>query len=88
MVSVVSEGKEIISPKTGLSIARVRLLFALPPVFASYPHPLAYVEWYKPLDTVDPDLGMFETSHDRRRAGGGKWPVRSSIIPVTDIQPT
>jgi hypothetical protein len=73
----------------GLSLARVRLLFQLPNILGSTPHPLAYVDWYKPLDSqaIDPDMQMFVASLDRRRTGA-HWAVRSSIIPVTDIQRT
>jgi hypothetical protein len=64
----------------------VRLIFQLPAILGSYPHPLAYAEWYKPLDAFDLNLRMYETSLDRRRrAQAGRWPVRVSIIPVTKI---
>ncbi|KAJ7169340.1 hypothetical protein C8R43DRAFT_945279 [Mycena crocata] len=64
----------------GLFAGRVRAIFALPVEYGMFPTPLAYVEWFKPLTQLDPDLGMyklaFATQAQRRR---------SSIIPVTQI---
>ena len=66
---------------SGLRVAQVQLIFRLPPEFNHYPHPLAYVHWYKPFHNLPhPDMLMFETSpssHNHRR--------RASVIPVTWI---
>ncbi|KAF7288146.1 hypothetical protein HMN09_01423800 [Mycena chlorophos] len=45
----------------GLQPARIRLLFRLPPHLGSYAHPLAYIEWYTPLNGPDPVSGMYTT---------------------------
>ncbi|KAJ7659013.1 hypothetical protein B0H17DRAFT_1145424 [Mycena rosella] len=57
----------------GLRPAQVRAIFSLPPQFGSFPHPLAYVEWFTPLNRPDPVSGMYtthrSTASHRRRAG-------------------
>jgi hypothetical protein len=58
----------------------VRVLFRLPADFGPYQEPLAYVDWFKPLTTVVPDLGMHRVSLSSRALR-----QNSSIIPVTDI---
>ncbi|TFY56691.1 hypothetical protein EVJ58_g7482 [Rhodofomes roseus] len=51
---------------TGTRIARVRVIFDLPPQFGSLPHPLAYVEWYTPLRRKDPATDLFLVSRSTR----------------------
>jgi hypothetical protein len=41
-----------------LRVARIRVIFTLPVQFTSYPHPLAYVEWFTPLGHPDNLTGM------------------------------
>ena len=67
----------------GLAIARVRLIFRLPDDFGAFKHPLAYVDWFKPLR--DPGLitGMYNVSLSSQ--GGGQ---RASIISVSEIERT
>jgi hypothetical protein len=50
----------------GLRVGQVRVIFNLPPQFGSYPHPLAYVEWFTPLRTKDPVTGMYSISRSTR----------------------
>ncbi|KAJ7722129.1 hypothetical protein DFH07DRAFT_857176, partial [Mycena maculata] len=46
----------------GLRPAQIRVIFKLPLQFGSYPHPLAYIEWFTPLKSrPDPVSGMFTT---------------------------
>ncbi|KAF8190584.1 hypothetical protein K438DRAFT_1919507 [Mycena galopus ATCC 62051] len=56
----------------GLRPAQIRVIFSLPPQFGSFPHPLAYVEWFTPLNRPDPISGMYTTHRSstalRRRA--------------------
>ncbi|KAI5827823.1 hypothetical protein K523DRAFT_278136 [Schizophyllum commune Tattone D] len=68
------------NPLEGLRPARVRLIFDLPPEVGKYPHPLAFVDWYTPLNTRNEDLGMFKIKRATRHGA----PV-SSVIPVTRI---
>ncbi|KAJ7911973.1 hypothetical protein B0H13DRAFT_2478875, partial [Mycena leptocephala] len=66
--------------RLSLFAARVRTIFALPVEYGRFPVPLAYVEWYRPLNQFDTDLGMYKiapASHLGRK--------RASIIPVTHI---
>ena len=67
----------------GLRAARVRVIFCFPPELGSYPHPLAYVNWYKPfreLGASQSDFAMYQTSISTHQ-----HVVRSCIIPITDI---
>jgi hypothetical protein len=65
----------------GLTVGRIRAIFKLPEVFGDHPEPLAYVEWFTPLTTMDPDLGMFvigaSSRHHRRR---------TSVVPISKIE--
>ncbi|KAJ7055348.1 hypothetical protein C8F01DRAFT_1373875 [Mycena amicta] len=45
----------------GLQPARIRLIFRLPPHLGRYPHPLAFIEWFTPLNGPDPVSGMYTT---------------------------
>ncbi|KAJ7060232.1 hypothetical protein C8F01DRAFT_1141996 [Mycena amicta] len=51
----------------GLRPARVRLIFELPPHLGTYPHPLAYIEWFTPLNGPDPVTGMYTTHRSTRQ---------------------
>ncbi|KAI0283817.1 hypothetical protein BC826DRAFT_1093774 [Russula brevipes] len=46
----------------GLRAARVHVIFELPQHLGMYPHPLAYVHWYRPFTRLDPVTGMYEIS--------------------------
>ncbi|EPQ56384.1 hypothetical protein GLOTRDRAFT_40361, partial [Gloeophyllum trabeum ATCC 11539] len=66
----------------GLRIAEVRVIFTLPPELGGAHHqePLAYVHWYRPLQSLDPVTTMYKlvpsTHHARPNL---------SIIRVSDI---
>jgi hypothetical protein len=65
---------------TGTTVCQVRVIFRLPEEYGQYDTPLAYVEWFTPLDIVQEELGMYKVhraTHQRRR--------KASIIPVTQI---
>ncbi|KAJ7844284.1 hypothetical protein B0H13DRAFT_2411826 [Mycena leptocephala] len=49
----------------GLRPVQVRVIFKLPPQFGSYLHPLAYIEWFTPLNRPDPTSAMFTTHRSR-----------------------
>ena len=63
-----------------LCIAQVRVIFDLPSAYGTFPEPLAYVEWFKPLRTPDPEHGMYKTSRSSRQHRRN-----ASIIPVSQI---
>ncbi|KAJ7779093.1 hypothetical protein B0H16DRAFT_1878677 [Mycena metata] len=67
-------------PTDGLCVARVRVIFRIPAEFGPYPEPVAYVNWFKPLQQPVVGLGMHQVSLSRRMNR-----QNSSIIPVTDI---
>ncbi|KAF7328578.1 hypothetical protein MVEN_02545900 [Mycena venus] len=50
----------------GLRPAQIRVIFKLPPQFGTYTHPLAYIEWFTPLNNPDPTTGMFTTRRSTR----------------------
>lgn len=66
---------------TGTRIARVRVIFNLPAQFGSWPHPLAYVEWYTPLRRKDPGTNLYLVSRSTRN---GK--PNASIISIDRIR--
>ncbi|KAF7372728.1 CxC2 domain-containing protein [Mycena sanguinolenta] len=70
------------SPTAGLGVARVRVIFRIPPDFGGYHEPVAYVDWFKPLQRPVVDLGMHQVSLSSQNHR-----QRSSIIPLTDIEP-
>ncbi|KAH7910151.1 hypothetical protein BJ138DRAFT_969506, partial [Hygrophoropsis aurantiaca] len=50
-----------------LCAAQVRVLFHLPPQFGPCKHPLAYIEWFTPLQRFDPVAGMYIVSRSTRQ---------------------
>ncbi|KAJ4479710.1 hypothetical protein C8J55DRAFT_455705 [Lentinula edodes] len=71
-------------PLHGLQAARVYLLFRLPLHIGSYPHPLAYVRWFKPFNSAPvEDSLLFKLSYSTRMRER-----HCSIIPVTRIMQT
>ncbi|KAJ7148839.1 hypothetical protein C8R46DRAFT_1310948 [Mycena filopes] len=68
------------SPTDGLCVARVRVIFVIPDDLGQYVDPVAYVDWYKPLQAPVSGLGMHQVSLSTRMNQ-----QYSSVIPVTDI---
>jgi hypothetical protein len=52
----------------GLRVAQIRLIFNLPPQFGFFRHPLAYIEWFTPLGSMDPNTGLFSITRSTRQA--------------------
>ncbi|KAF7295758.1 hypothetical protein HMN09_01118400 [Mycena chlorophos] len=50
----------------GLRPARIRMIFELPHHLGSFQHPLAYIEWFTPLNGPEPVSGMFTTRRSTR----------------------
>ncbi|KIK12222.1 hypothetical protein PISMIDRAFT_70931, partial [Pisolithus microcarpus 441] len=50
----------------GMQLAQVRVVFKLPEVFGTFPHPLAYVEWFTTLQRRDPVSGLFIVTRSTR----------------------
>ncbi|KAF7359581.1 hypothetical protein MVEN_00681800 [Mycena venus] len=46
----------------GLRIAQVRAIFSLPPQYGTYPHPLAYIEWFTGFNQPDKTSGLLVPS--------------------------
>ncbi|KAI9459627.1 hypothetical protein HD554DRAFT_2206981 [Boletus coccyginus] len=53
----------------GLCMAEVCAIFRLPSHLGNYPHPLAYIHWFKPLQTYDDNTKMFCISRSMRHTG-------------------
>jgi hypothetical protein len=51
----------------GLRPAQIRIIFRLPPQFGTFSHPLAYIEWFTPLNRPDAVSGMFTTHRSTRQ---------------------
>ncbi|KIK13304.1 hypothetical protein PISMIDRAFT_18070 [Pisolithus microcarpus 441] len=49
-----------------VKIAQVRVIFNLPHHLSSYPHPLAYVEWFTALQWRDPVSGLYIITRSTR----------------------
>lgn len=64
----------------GLRVAQVRAIFTLPANYGGTPHPLAYVEWFRPLRGRDPRTDFFLL---RRSTVMGKR--HASVIPLESI---
>ena len=47
-------------------MGHLRVIFKLPAHFTSYPHPLAYVEWFTPLGRPDTLMDMHIISQSTR----------------------
>ncbi|KAJ7852726.1 hypothetical protein B0H13DRAFT_1904455 [Mycena leptocephala] len=68
------------SPTDGLCVARVRVIFRIPPDFGEYSEPVAYVDWFKPLQRTVTGLQMHQVSLSSQNLR-----QRSSIIPISEI---
>jgi hypothetical protein len=68
------------NPNPPVRIARIRVVFRLPPHLELTPHPLAFVEWYTHLGPIDPTTQMHHVS----RATRNRQP-HSAVICVTQI---
>ncbi|KAH9942531.1 uncharacterized protein BXZ73DRAFT_40914 [Epithele typhae] len=72
------------NPLRGLQVARVRAIFNTPSIYNAallgLQEPLAYVEWFTPLQVYDNPTGMYVVSHSTRQH------LRNvSIIPISRI---
>ena len=54
-------------PTLGLRVAQVRLLFNLPTQFGTFPHPLAYIEWFTRLGSPDDITGLYSVTRSTRQ---------------------
>ena len=61
-------------------MGQVRVIFELPLEYGRFDIPLAYIEWYTPLQLYIPSLGMYQVTRSFRNRYR-----RASIIPVDQI---
>lgn len=52
----------------GLRVAQIQLIFNLPPQFGFFRHPLAYIEWFMPLGSMDHNTGLYSITRSTRQA--------------------
>lgn len=50
----------------GLRLAQIRAIFKLPPQYGKFPHPLAYVEWFRPLRDPEPATNLYRLARSTR----------------------
>ncbi|KAF8197216.1 hypothetical protein K438DRAFT_1585219 [Mycena galopus ATCC 62051] len=50
----------------GLRVAQIRAIFQLPPQYGTYPHPLAYVEWFTSFNQPDKISGLYSIQRSSR----------------------
>ncbi|KAH9986038.1 hypothetical protein BJV77DRAFT_928185, partial [Russula vinacea] len=51
---------------SGLCAAQIHVIFLLPSHYGSFPHPLAYIEWFWPFSTIDETVGMHKIIQSTR----------------------
>ncbi|KAJ7833857.1 hypothetical protein B0H14DRAFT_3871531 [Mycena olivaceomarginata] len=66
--------------------AQIRVIFKLPPQFGTYSHPLAYIEWFTPLNKPDPVSGMFTTHRSTRNHIRNSAVISVEHIPASSIK--
>ncbi|KAN0103980.1 hypothetical protein V8E52_011444, partial [Russula decolorans] len=50
----------------GLHAAQIRVIFTLPSQYGTFPHPLAYIEWFRPFTAIDEAVGMYKVVRSTR----------------------
>jgi hypothetical protein len=63
-----------------MRLAQIRVVFKLPSHYGNFPHPLAYIEWFRPLRAPEPATGLYRlarSTRNQRRFG--------AVISVQDI---
>ena len=63
-----------------LRVAQIRVIFKLPAQLGSFPHPLAYIEWFTPLRDPEPTTGMYKISRSTRNHRRN-----TAVVSVSDI---
>ncbi|KAF7968708.1 hypothetical protein HWV62_29670 [Athelia sp. TMB] len=51
---------------SGVRAAQIRAVFKLPTQYGHFPHPLAYIEWFRPFSTIDSNSGFFRVTRSTR----------------------
>ncbi|KAG1898632.1 uncharacterized protein F5891DRAFT_1129435 [Suillus fuscotomentosus] len=64
----------------GLRLAQIRAIFKLPSHYGKFPHPLAYVEWFRPLRDPEPATNLYRLARSTRN----QWRF-ASVISVRDL---
>ncbi|KAF8120405.1 hypothetical protein EV363DRAFT_1407675 [Boletus edulis] len=66
---------------SGVHIGQIKVIFKLPPSnLSEASHPLAYVHWYRPLQSFDAETKMFRVTRASRQHG-----PHAEIVPVDRI---
>ncbi|KAG1799690.1 uncharacterized protein HD556DRAFT_1430484 [Suillus plorans] len=65
---------------SGLRVGEVKVIFDIPSCFGHFPHPLAYIHWFQPLQTFDANLHSFRLTRSSRHRG-----PNAVVLPVNRI---
>jgi hypothetical protein len=65
---------------TGLCAAQIRVIFTLPSQYGTFPHPLAYIEWFRPFTAIDEAVGMYKVVRSTRNRAR-----HSAVVGVNQI---
>jgi hypothetical protein len=65
---------------TGLCAAQIRVIFTLPSQYGTFPHPLAYIEWFRPFTAIDEAVGMYKVVRSTRNRAR-----HSAVVSVNQI---
>ncbi|KAG1763526.1 hypothetical protein EDD22DRAFT_979343 [Suillus occidentalis] len=63
-----------------LRVGEVRVIFKLPSRLGNFPHPLAYIHWFRPLQTFDENMHSFRLSKSSRQRG-----PYALVVPVHQV---
>ncbi|KAI0361041.1 hypothetical protein OH77DRAFT_1443024 [Trametes cingulata] len=64
----------------GVRAAQVRAIFRLPSHLADFPHPLLYIQWFRPFHAPDRASGLHFTSHSTRNHCRSHAIVPASVL--------
>ncbi|KAG1835333.1 hypothetical protein DFJ58DRAFT_908621 [Suillus subalutaceus] len=64
----------------GLRVGEVRVVFKLPSRLGNFPHPLAYIHWFRPLQSFDEILHSFRLTSSSRQHG-----PNALVVPVHQV---
>ncbi|KAG1792002.1 uncharacterized protein HD556DRAFT_1432737 [Suillus plorans] len=65
---------------SGLCVGEVKVIFDLPSRFGHFPHPLAYIHWFRPLQTFDDNLQSFKLTRSSWQRG-----PNAAVLPVNQV---
>ncbi|KAG1778110.1 hypothetical protein EV702DRAFT_1179094 [Suillus placidus] len=77
-VLVIEDGNEYTGE--GISVGEVRVVFKLLSHLRNFPHPLAYIHWFRPLQSFDENLHSFHLTRSSHQHG-----PNALVVPVHQV---